>query len=43
MNTRIGRFEDGFLNRLDRPGYGLEVDETYIEELAKAGRLELRL
>jgi L-Ala-D/L-Glu epimerase len=34
-------FEDGYLYPLDRPGFGLEVDEAYVEELAKAGRKEL--
>ena len=36
-------FEDGYLYPLDRPGYGLEADEPYIEELARAGRKELGL
>lgn len=35
-------FEDGFLYPLDRPGYGLEVDEGHVEghveEMARAGR-----
>jgi L-alanine-DL-glutamate epimerase-like enolase superfamily enzyme len=34
-------FEEGFLYPLDRPGYGLEVDEGFVEELARAGRKEL--
>lgn len=34
-------FEDGFLYPLDRPGFGIEVDDAYAEELAKAGRKEL--
>jgi L-alanine-DL-glutamate epimerase-like enolase superfamily enzyme len=34
-------FEDGYLYPLDRPGFGLEVDQAYVEELAKAGRREL--
>lgn len=35
------RFEEGYLYPLDRPGYGIEVDEGYLEELARAGRAEL--
>jgi len=34
-------FEEGYLYPLDRPGYGLEVDEAYVEELGRAGRGEL--
>lgn len=34
-------FEDGYLYPLDKPGYGLEVDEPYVEEMARAGRGEL--
>ena len=35
-------FEEGYLYPLDRPGYGLEVDEAYVEELGRAGRQELK-
>lgn len=34
-------FEEGYLYPLDKPGYGVEVDEAYVEELARAGRAEL--
>ncbi len=34
-------FEEGYLYPLDKPGYGVEVDEPYVEELARAGRAEL--
>src|SRR3990172_1488297 len=34
-------FEEGYLYPLDRPGYGLEVDEAYVEALGRAGRGEL--
>ena len=34
-------FDDGFLYPLDKPGFGLEVDEGYLAELSEAGAKEL--
>ncbi len=34
-------FEEGYLYPLESAGYGIEVDEAYLEELARAGRREL--
>ena len=34
-------FEEGFLCPLDKAGFGIEVDEAYLEDLARAGRTEL--
>jgi len=34
-------FDDGFLYPLDKPGFGIEVDEGYLGELSKAGAKEL--
>jgi L-alanine-DL-glutamate epimerase-like enolase superfamily enzyme len=35
------RFEDGFLYPLDKPGFGLDVDEHLIESLAATGKRQL--
>lgn len=34
-------FDEGYLYPLDKPGFGLEVDEVVLEEFAKVGRRQL--
>lgn len=42
MAKRGACFKEGFPYPLDKPGFGLGVDEAYAEELAAAGREEIR-